>query len=127
MTRDAATRLIQEREGDLCALLYRRQDGTVLTSDCPVGVRAFVLRIVQKVAAAAALLLLTFGGRFLTTHSEPEVRSAPRSVSSPETPHAVPKQTRQLSPEEIKKMEELLGSLGYIGLTRETRSVSPPP
>jgi DNA-binding NarL/FixJ family response regulator len=108
MTRDDATRLIQEREGDLCARLYRRQDGTVLTSDCPVGVRAFALRVVQKVAAAAALALLAFGGRFLTTHSRPEVRSV---SPSQETPHAVPVKAHELTPEQ----REMLGSLGYIG------------
>ncbi len=38
MTIVEASALIAEREGQLCARLYRRADGTVLTADCPVGV-----------------------------------------------------------------------------------------
>jgi hypothetical protein len=34
-----AEALLREHEGNVCVRLYRRQDGTVLTSDCPVGVR----------------------------------------------------------------------------------------
>src|SRR5262245_42133081 len=37
MTRPEAERLIAEKEGCLCATFYRRQDGTILTRDCPVG------------------------------------------------------------------------------------------
>ncbi len=31
--------LIKTHEGNLCVRIYRRKDGTVLTSDCPVGRR----------------------------------------------------------------------------------------
>lgn len=37
MTRDEAEALLREAEGRVCMRLYRRADGTVLTSDCPVG------------------------------------------------------------------------------------------
>jgi hypothetical protein len=37
MTRAEAERLVRETEGRLCVRFYRRRDGTVLTSDCPVG------------------------------------------------------------------------------------------
>jgi hypothetical protein len=37
MTAEEATALILESEGKLCARIYRRSDGTVLTADCPVG------------------------------------------------------------------------------------------
>ena len=39
MTRQEVTDLVREREGRLCVRFYRRADGTVLTSDCPVGLR----------------------------------------------------------------------------------------
>lgn len=35
MTRDAAETLLRETEGRLCARIYRREDGAVMTSDCP--------------------------------------------------------------------------------------------
>jgi hypothetical protein len=39
MTREEAEALINaNRAGELCIRLYTRQDGTVLTADCPVGV-----------------------------------------------------------------------------------------
>lgn len=37
MTQPQAEELIREKEGRLCATLYRRRDGTVITRDCPVA------------------------------------------------------------------------------------------
>lgn len=45
----------------LCAVLYRRADGTILTADCPVGlaaVRARTRRTIARVAAAIGLTAL---------------------------------------------------------------------
>jgi hypothetical protein len=39
MTSEEAAALVYEKEGKLCTRYFRRADGTVLTSDCPVGVR----------------------------------------------------------------------------------------
>src|SRR2546423_10740717 len=60
MTRDEAEALVIEKEGILCAMFYRRTDGTVLTRDCPVGLRAARARFaagVARIGAAAACLL----------------------------------------------------------------------
>ena len=51
MPRLEAERLLADREGSICKRLYRRDDGTVITTDCPVGVRR--LRLRQVVAATA--------------------------------------------------------------------------
>src|SRR5260370_7964937 len=45
MTRREANRLLAQEEGGICARLYRRADGTVLTEDCPVGWNAFNRRV----------------------------------------------------------------------------------
>lgn len=58
MTREAAEALVRAREGDLCVRYYRRADGTVLTADCPVGVRR---KRVKLVAAAASVTALAAG------------------------------------------------------------------
>ncbi len=50
MTSVEAEALLQEKEGDLCARFYRRADGTIMTSDCSVGVRN---KRVRQVASAA--------------------------------------------------------------------------
>ncbi|HEV7224565.1 MAG TPA: hypothetical protein VGN42_17785 [Pirellulales bacterium] len=63
MTREVAEGLVRQREGRLCVRFYRRADGTVLTRDCPVGVRAIRRRLARVVASIAALVgCLTFGG-----------------------------------------------------------------
>lgn len=53
MSRSEATALIARTEGRLCVRFYRRADGTVLTENCPVGLRA----LKRRVAWVAQLLL----------------------------------------------------------------------
>jgi hypothetical protein len=57
LTRREAEELIQRTEGRLCVRLYRREDGTVLTQDCPVGLRAARRRLAWILGGAAAALL----------------------------------------------------------------------
>lgn len=59
MSRREAEDLINRTEGRLCVRFYRRADGTVLTKDCPVGLRA-VRRKVKRVATAALSTVLGF-------------------------------------------------------------------
>jgi hypothetical protein len=56
LTAEHAVALIRESEGRLCVRLYRRQDGTVLTADCPVGLRAGLRRRLIRLATAAVVL-----------------------------------------------------------------------
>jgi hypothetical protein len=58
LTADEAVALIREREGRLCARFYQRADGTVLTSDCPLGAGQVWARCRRLVGAAAALVVL---------------------------------------------------------------------
>jgi hypothetical protein len=61
MSRAAAEKLIQKKEGRLCVRFYRREDGTILTQDCPVG-RENVSRAFRRLGAVAAGLgVLCFG------------------------------------------------------------------
>lgn len=60
MSRADAEALVISTEGRLCARFYRRPDGTLLTRDCPVGLRAARARIaagIARIAAAAAFLI----------------------------------------------------------------------
>jgi hypothetical protein len=59
MTRDEAERLLVEREGRLCVRFYQREDGTVLTADCPVGVRRRRRRRVAYGLAGAGMMAAT--------------------------------------------------------------------
>ena len=56
MAREEAEQLLATHEGTLCVRLYRRADGTVLTSDCPEGRRKKRVRLaVLSVAGAGAM------------------------------------------------------------------------
>jgi Carboxypeptidase regulatory-like domain len=59
MTRKEAQSLIEQSSGRICARLFRRADGTVITRDCPVGLRA-VRRRVAKTATAVFTAVLSF-------------------------------------------------------------------
>lgn len=61
MTREEAELLVLEREGQLCARFYRRPDGTMLTQDCPVGVRRKRLRLVGVLAIGGGLAAAVTG------------------------------------------------------------------
>jgi hypothetical protein len=54
MTAAEATSLLRERERSPCVRFYRRRDGTVLTTDCPVGVRRIAGNAWRWTATAAA-------------------------------------------------------------------------
>src|SRR5262249_21267818 len=57
-TRPEALVLIRKAEGSrICARLYRRTDGTIITKDCPVGLRAIRRRVATVAGAVFATLM----------------------------------------------------------------------
>lgn len=62
MTRQEATDVIAGAEGRVCVRLYRRADGTVLTQDCPTGLRAARERAVRSIRNIAATVAALFAG-----------------------------------------------------------------
>src|SRR5262245_57629306 len=50
MSRRQAEALVRQHEGRLCVRFYRRLDGTVLTDNCPVGLRAARRRALRLLA-----------------------------------------------------------------------------
>lgn len=65
MSREEAEILINQNEGRICKRLYRRKDGTILTQDCPVGLRAVRRRIGIVVGLTAATMLYILSSTFL--------------------------------------------------------------
>lgn len=59
MTRREAEALVANSEGRLCVRYFRRADGTIITSNCPVGLRALKRRA-SRVARAVLSAVLTF-------------------------------------------------------------------
>jgi hypothetical protein len=56
MPRAEAEALLRERSGEMCVRLYKRTDGTVLTADCPVGVRRRGRRRLAMAAVGSGLM-----------------------------------------------------------------------
>ena len=48
MTEDEALELFAQNEDRVCAAAYQREDGTVLTKDCPIGVEQGRVRYVLR-------------------------------------------------------------------------------
>src|SRR5436190_6410510 len=74
MTRDEAESLIAANEGRLCVRFYRRQDGSIITQDCPVGLRAIRARVscwMKAVAAAVLTFSATIGLQSLLSNVHP--------------------------------------------------------
>jgi carboxypeptidase family protein len=57
LTRTEAEELLCTTEGRICGRLYRRSDGTIITKDCPVGLRAARQRMAKFATAAFAALV----------------------------------------------------------------------
>ncbi len=93
MTRAEVGELLVRTEGRVCVRLYRRADGTVLTRDCPTGLRALRRRASRVAAALITALLalpsLAFGGtiwkkpRFRTRGSSVELKIERLATSQP--------------------------------------------
>lgn len=71
LTKQEAEDLIRDKNGDVCMRLYQRKDGTILTADCPTGVK----KRRRRRAFAGAMLsaaagVLGYGGIATTVQGE---------------------------------------------------------
>jgi len=73
MTKDEAESLIARNEGRLCVRFYRRADGSIITRDCPVGLRAIRDRVsyLTKAVIAATLTFLATAGFYRLSEIQP--------------------------------------------------------
>ncbi len=70
MTRKDAEALITSTEGRLCVRYYNRADGTILTDNCPVGLRALKRRVSGFSRAVVSSVLSFFAGVAVITGLE---------------------------------------------------------
>lgn len=54
MSLDEISHLLEKKEGRTCVRFFRRFDGTVITDDCPTGLRAARRRLMKVAMAIAA-------------------------------------------------------------------------
>ena len=116
MTRYDAENLLRVSEGRLCVRYFQRNDGTVLTADCPVGWAKVKQRLSVCAAAAFSVLLSVAAALMampvLRKHSD-VVRRIPIPFATP-TPRplmgaiALPRPSPKATPKENKdgKKEE---------------------
>jgi hypothetical protein len=90
MSGDEAANLIREAEGRVCVRLYRRADGSVMTSDCPTGLRAVRQRMTRTIAVSFASVFSIMGLFSLAERLRPKPAVAmgmmvatPQPVSAP--------------------------------------------
>jgi hypothetical protein len=80
MTSAKARALIEKNEGSLCVRMYKRPDGTLITADCPVGVKRKRRRMAllgAGLAASFAFAATAFG--ILKTNKQCASPNAPQS------------------------------------------------
>ncbi len=87
MSRKEAEELVRKNEGQrLCVRFYRRNDGTILTDNCPVGVRRLRNLAIAKWAALAsavsAILYFPFAKAmsFVGVQSSPAISKGNRAL-----------------------------------------------
>lgn len=68
MSRSEAENLLLNSEGRLCVRFFRRADGTVLTTDCPVGWQAIKQRVSKTATAFASLIFAALSGIGLASY-----------------------------------------------------------
>lgn len=103
MTSDEAQALLQEKEGRLCIRFFQREDGTMLTRDCPVGAAqrlqtsppfALWASAMSLVVAALALGSPSF---LATASAQPDSKAGPTPLQS-----ATPQPTATPTPEPLQ-------------------------
>jgi hypothetical protein len=67
MTKPEAEHLVAQTEGRLCIRYYRRADGTILTKNCPVGLRALKRRLSRIANVSISAVLSFFAGILAVT------------------------------------------------------------
>jgi hypothetical protein len=62
MTQAEAEDFVAGGEGRLCVRFYRRNDGSILTQNCPIGLRAIRRRVSAVTRAITSVVLSFFAG-----------------------------------------------------------------
>ena len=89
MSKQEAESLLLTAEGRVCVRLYRRRDGSVMTSDCPVGSAALkrkTIRVASAVVSGVFTLLTGLGMARLLEGSSIDLRPTPPRKERKEQP-----------------------------------------
>jgi hypothetical protein len=81
MTSDEVRSMITNSTGRVCGRLYRRADGTLITRDCPVGLRS-VRRRARRFLGAVFATVISLGSLCFAQSSKKDVKSCSQSAVS---------------------------------------------
>ena len=82
MTEREIQQLIAKSQGRLCGRFYRRSDGTILTQDCPRGLRAAVRRV-SRMAAAVLTAVMSVSFAFAGNKQQPAQQQTTQTHNQP--------------------------------------------
>jgi hypothetical protein len=122
MTTKEAGQIIRKKEGKLCVQLRRRRDGTVITENCPVGLRK--LRDTFRRCAVLAISVVCWLGlapqaaraKSKCNNSAAAI-AMPRTDTATTTPYSTTIRGRRYSPELLSDTNGTIGggaSLSYF-------------
>ncbi|WP_301002384.1 hypothetical protein [Capsulimonas corticalis] len=110
-----------EKEGRLCVRFYQRKDGTMITRDCPVGVRIARRRFVAALSWAASLAVASITGALRPAGAAnaskasppPAVVASMGDIAAPVKPHSpTPKPKPAVKPKAPKiPLKPMMGKI----------------
>jgi hypothetical protein len=101
-----AVALINDKEGDICIQYYQRHDGTVISQDCSVGLKAKAQRFRVKVLALL-LLCFSFGVGKLSAKTS-KVKKTPKKEAPKDIVDAATKKKIAALKKKIAELEKKL-------------------
>lgn len=115
MSKAQAEQLIGQAEGRLCVRYYKRRDGSIITQNCPVGLRAIKRRLSRIATAVASSLLGFFAAIGFYRNMEPS-RSHVTGVMVVEDVHRLtpPRVNPTSVARPVPEQELVLGQLALI-------------
>jgi len=113
LSRSEAENFIANNEGRVCVRFYRRADGSILTKNCPVGLRAIRRRRVVQAASASIISFLAGLGVYAYV-SRTSYPTRPLMGEMVVAPHVDPSADKQPLPSESGGAEMVLGRMELV-------------
>jgi len=133
MTTVEAQSLIAEKEGKLCIRFFQREDGTMLTADCPLGAAAWkqkspAFALWASVMSLVVLLVAATSPALLPSASaQPETKSemAPTSTATPQQTATPTPSTTAIPVSTVETTPAMMGGLALAPPPTPTPTAAP--
>ena len=118
VSRAEAEELIGRADGRLCVRYYRRKDGSILTQNCPVGLRRLKRRLSRVATAIGSSVLSFMAGVGFYQITAPRHTTGVMVMGDMYQPSR-PSMTGVLAPQPSPPQNEILGRLAPVKISRE--------